>query len=65
MSAAATTPGAGLREKRDRLAAEIRAAEGKAQRLRQSIQTRKETLRRLDAQLVLVGEHGGDRSHHG
>ncbi len=54
-----------LQAKRSRLAAEIRAAEAKAQRLRESIETRKETLRRLDAQLALVGGRGGDRPQHG
>ena len=59
----ATTPGAGLREKRDRLAREIAELESKAARLRASAEARRKTLNRLDARLVL--EDGATRHAHG
>ena len=47
-----------------RLLAEIRAAEAKYARLRDSIYTRKATLNRLQAQLALHGEPGSVRPPH-
>jgi hypothetical protein len=45
-----------LRAKRDRLRAEIKEAEGKAQRLREVLEVRKRNLCRLDAELAMSGE---------